>query len=801
MKFTLSWLKDHLETEATLDEIAAALSMIGLEVEEIEDRAAALAPFKSAHVIEAKQHPNADRLRVCRVETEDGEVQVVCGAPNARTGMIGVFAPSGSYVPGTDMVLKPGNIRGEDSNGMLVSEREMGISDEHDGIIELPEGTAIGVPYAELAGLNDPVIDIAITPNRGDCLGVRGVARDLAAAGLGKLKPLTFPSTKGDFESPIKWRRDLPADQQDLCPYVAGRYFRGVKNGPSPRWLQDRLRAIGLRPISALVDITNYVTYDLNRPLHVFDAQKVKGDVTMRLAREGEEILALDGETYRFDSEMVVIADDNGPEGIGGVMGGELSGCSEETTEVFLEVALFDPARVAITGRKLGILSDARYRFERGLDPDSALWGVEVASKLILELCGGEASATVSAGEHPAVKRRVSLRKDRVKTLGGIEIPFEEQVRILKDLEFEVTETSEGLDAVVPLWRNDVECEACLVEEIMRIHGFDNIPVVPLNRDRVLPQGVLTLSQKRRSFVRNALAWRGLEECVTFSFISRKQAGLFGGAKEELTLVNPISSDLDVMRPSALPTLVASAARNSDRGFPDNALFEIGPQYHDDTPTGQTLVAAGLRSGAPKGRHWETKGGPLDAFDAKGDAMAALEVIGAPVANLQVSADAPSWYHPGRSGAFRLGPKVMGYFGELHPRVLNAMDLKGPAVAFEVFIDAVPQPKAKVSGKIKPALELSPYQPVERDFAFVVTADTPAEKLLRAAKGADKQLITGVELFDVYSGKGIEEGKKSLAISVTLQPTQKTMTDEEIDAVAAKVVAQVAKATGGTLRG
>lgn len=801
MKFTLSWLKDHLETEATLDEIAAALSMIGLEVEEIEDRAAALAPFKSAHVIEAKQHPNADRLRVCRVETAEGEVQVVCGAPNARTGMIGVFAPSGSYVPGTDMVLKPGNIRGEDSNGMLVSEREMGISDEHDGIIELPEGTAVGISYAELAGLNDPVIDIAITPNRGDCLGVRGVARDLAAAGLGKLKPLTFPATKGDFESPIKWRRDLPADQQELCPYVAGRYFRNVKNGPSPRWLQDRLRAIGLRPISALVDITNYVTYDLNRPLHVFDAQKVKGDVTMRLAREGEEILALDGETYKFDSEMVVIADDNGPEGIGGVMGGELTGCSDETTDVFLEVALFDPARVAITGRKLGILSDARYRFERGLDADSALWGVEVASKLILELCGGEASKTVSAGEHPAVKREISLRKDRVKTLGGIEIPFAEQVRILKDLEFEVTETADGLDAVVPLWRNDVECEACLVEEVMRIHGFDSIPVVPLDRDRILPHGVLTLSQKRRSYVRGALAWRGLEECVTFSFISRKQAELFGGAKPELTLVNPISSDLDVMRPSVLPTLVASAARNSDRGFPDNALFEIGPQYHDDGPTGQTLVAAGLRSGAPQGRHWETKGRALDAFDAKGDAVAALEVIGAPVANLQVSADTPAWYHPGRSGAFRLGPKVMAYFGELHPRVLSAMDLKGPVVAFEIFIDAVPQPKAKASGKIKPALELSPYQPVERDFAFVVAADTPAEKLLRAAKGADKQLITGVELFDVYSGKGIEEGKKSLAISVTLQPTQKTMTDEEIDAVAAKVVAQVAKATGGTLRG
>jgi phenylalanyl-tRNA synthetase beta chain len=801
MKFTLSWLKDHLETDATLEQIAATLSMIGLEVESIEDRASSLAAFKSALVIEARQHPNADRLRVCRVQTADGEVQVVCGAPNARTGMIGVFAPSGSYIPGSDITLKPGVIRGEDSNGMLVSEREMGMSDEHDGIIELPESTAVGIPFAQLMGLDDPVIEIAITPNRGDCLGVRGVARDLAAAGLGRLKPLDVPSTKGDFVSPIKWRRDLPGDLQDLCPYVAGRYFRNVKNGPSPRWMQDRLRAIGLRPISALVDITNYVTYDLNRPLHVFDAQKVRGDVTMRMARDGEEILALDGNNYKLDSEMVVIGDDNGPEGIGGVMGGELSGCTDTTTEVFLEVALFEPARVAVTARKLGILSDARYRFERGLDSESAIWGVEIASKLILELCGGEASETVSAGEHPAQKREIALRRERVKTLGGIDIPFADQVRILKGLEFDVSETAEGLNAVVPSWRNDVECEACLVEEIMRIYGFDEIPVVPLDRGSALPQAVLTTSQKRRSHLRNALAWRGLEECVTFSFISRKQADLFGGARDELTLVNPISSDLDVMRPSVLPTLVAAAARNSDRGFSDNALFEIGPQYHDDGPEGQTLVAAGLRSGAAQGRHWEAKGRPLDAFDAKGDALAALEAVGAPTANLQVTTDTPSWYHPGRSGALRLGPKVMAYFGELHPGVLAQMDLRGPAVAFEVFPDAVPQPKAKATGRIRPALELSPYQPVERDFAFVVDADTPAEKLLRAARGADKQLITDVELFDVYSGKGIEEGKKSLAISVTLQPTDKTMTDEEIEAVAAKVVAQVMKATGGVLRG
>jgi len=799
MKFTLGWLKDHLDTTASLKEITDTLSMIGLEVEGVEDRAQALKPFTVALVKEARQHPNADRLRVCIVDTGNGEVQVVCGAPNARTGMKGVFAPAGSYIPGTDLTLKPGKIRGEDSNGMLVSERELGLSDEHEGIIDLPAEAPLGAPVAEVLGLDDPVIEIAITPNRGDCLGVRGVARDLAAAGLGTLKPLAAEPVKGSFESPIRWRRDLPADRQDACPYVAGRYFRGVKNGPSPKWLQDRLRAVGLRPISALVDITNYVTYDLGRPLHVFDADKVKGDVVMRLAKPGDEILALDGETYALDGEMVAIYDDNGPEGIGGVMGGEVSGCSADTTNVFLEVALFDPVMVARTGRTLGIHSDARYRFERGLDPQSAAWGVEVAARLVRELCGGEASAVVSAGEIPAETRRLALRPERVAELGGVTVAADRQAEILKRLGCRVEAQGNLLTVVPPSWRPDIEGEACLVEEVMRIHGYDHIPEVVLPRESYLPRAALSPAQRRVSAARTALAWRGLYEGVTFSFVSRRQAELFGGGAEALTLANPISADLDVMRPTPLANLAVAAVRNADRGFGDLALFEVGPQYRDDTPEGQATVAAGLRRGERQARHWAGGGGPVDVFDAKGDAEAVLAACEAPADKLQVTRDAPAWYHPGRSGVLRLGPKVLAQFGELHPRVLRALELKAPAVAFEVFLDAIPLPRA---GRQKRSLlELSPFQPVSRDFAFLVDEHVPAEKVIRAARGADKALIAEVALFDVYRGKGVEAGKKSLAIAVTLQPRQATLTDQEIEAVAAKVVAQVGAATGGTLRG
>ena len=801
MKFTFAWLRDHLETDRPLSDIVETLSMIGLEVEGVEDRAAALADFRVAHVVSAEKHPDADRLKVCMVDYGDGDpVQVVCGAPNARAGMKGVFASSGAYIPGIDVTLKKSKIRGQESNGMLLSEREMGLSDDHEGIVELPEDATVGAPAVEVMGLNDPVIEIGLTPNRQDCAGIRGIARDLAAAGLGTLKPLDAPETDGTFDSPIKWQRDLPADAGDACPLVVGRYFRGVKNGPSPQWLQDRLRAIGLRPISALVDITNYVTFDLARPLHVFDADKVAGDVTMRFAKDGETVHALDGEEYTLGDGMTVIADGNGVEAIGGIMGGEASGVSEETTNVFVEVALFDTIRTATTGRALGIMSDARYRFERGVDPESAYWGAHVATRMILDICGGEASELTVAGEMPDWRRDVTLRKSRVAALGGLDVPADEQVRILGDLGFEVADEGETIRAGVPSWRQDIDGEADLVEEVLRIRGYDDIPVVPMTRDQTVPQPALTASQRRESDVRRTLGARGMVEAVTFSFMKREKAELFGFADPALAVDNPISADLDAMRPSVLPNLLDAAVRNAHRGHADIALFEVGPQYADDGETGQATVAAGIRAGRSGPRHWAAPARPVDVFDAKADALAALEAAGAPVANLQVTADAPAWFHPGRSGVLRLGPNVLAEFGDIHPKVLRALDVDGAAVGFTVYLQNVPQPKARKGGAARPLLHLSPFQAVSRDFAFVVDRDVAAGDIVRSAAGADKDLISDVRVFDVYEGEHVGEGKKSVAIAVTLQPTDATLTDEQIDAVAAKITQAVGKRTGGVLR-
>jgi phenylalanyl-tRNA synthetase beta chain len=734
------------------------------------------------------------------VDVGEGEpIQVVCGAPNARTGMKGVFAPVGSHIPGTGLDLKKGNIRGVDSNGMLCSAREMGLGQDHDGIIELPADAPVGEPFAKVMGLDDPLFDIAITADRADCLGVRGVARDLAAAGMGKLKFFAAEPVKGSFDSPVRWQRDLPAAADDACPYVVGRYFRNVKNGQSPQWLKDRLTAIGLRPISALVDITNYVTFDLGRPLHVFDADKLDGDPTMRFARKGEEILALDGRSYRLEPDMTVIADNKAVHGIGGIMGGEHSGCTSETKNVFLEVALFDAKRTAATGRRLGIESDARYRFERGLDPMSADWGAEVAARLVQALCGGEASHVVKAGAMPDWRRSLHLRPERVFALGGLDLPAAESQRILEALGCEVVGESKRLAVTPPSWRADIEGEADLVEEVVRIKGFDEVPAVPLERETPLPEAAVTLGQRRAQQAKRILAARGLLEAVTYSFTSSAAASLFGGVEPELALANPISADLDVMRPSILPNLAMAMARNASRGLGDLGLFEVGPHYADATPDGQALVAAGLRAGQTGPRHWRDKPRAVDAFDAKADAMALLTALGAPVENFQVTADAPAWYHPGQSGQFRLGPTVLARFGTLHPRVAKALDLEGPAVAFEVMLDRIPQPKSK-SGPQRPPLKASAYQPVERDFAFLMASDVPADKLIRAAKSADKALIQNVSLFDLYEGDRIEAGKKSVAISVTLQPVDRTLTDAEIEQVSQKIVAAVMKATGAVLR-
>lgn len=801
MKFTLSWLKTHLDTDADLQAVLDTLNSTGLEVEDVVDRATELAEFRVCYVISAEQHPDADRLRVCQVDTGTETVQVVCGAPNARTGMKGVFAASGMTVPGTGLLLKPSKIRGVESNGMLVSEREMGLSDEHDGIIEMPEDSPVGEPFAPLMGLDDPMIEVAITPNRQDCLGVYGIARDLAAAGLGTLKQPNLDEIAGSYESPVKVHLKFDDDHAHACPVFAGRYVRGVKNGPSPKWLQDRLLSIGLRPISILVDITNFVTMDLGRPLHVFDADKLTGDIQVRMGCEGEKFTALDGEEYEVDTDACVVADDSGAHSFGGIMGGESTGCSDETVNVFIESAWFDPILTATTGRRMGIESDARYRFERGVDPESVTWGIQVATRLVQELCGGNASEMWLAGEVPDTSRTVSLRASRVKSLGGIDVPEADIKRILTALGFGVSGEGEAISATVPSWRKDVDGEADLVEDIIRIYGLDKVESVQLPRVGDVAHPSLNLDQRRRRLAKRILAGRSMNEALTWSFLHRDHAALFGGGQPELTLDNPISTDLDTMRPSMLPNLIAATGRNAARGMHDVALFEVGPQYAGDQPGDQAIVAAGIRKGRTGERHWLGEGRAIDAYDAKADVEALLNSLGIAAENAQVVAQASDYFHPGRSGRLQLGPKmVLAQFGELHPAVLDKMDVEGPIVGFEIYLDNLPKPRA---GKktTRAALNASDYQAVQRDFAFVVDENIEAAKLIRAARGADRNLITRVNVFDVYQGEHLEPGKKSIAISVRMEPDNRTMTDDEIDAMAQKIVQQVQKATKATLRG
>ncbi len=796
MKFTLSWLKEHLDTDAPIEAIGETLTAIGLEVEDIIDKRETMAPFKVCMVIAADPHPNADKLRVCQVDAGEGPVQVVCGAPNARAGMKGVFAPSGSTIPGTGLKLKPTAIRGVDSNGMLVSEREMGLSDEHEGIIEMPQDTPVGTPFAEALGLDDPVIEIAITPNRQDCLGVRGVARDLAAAGLGKLKPAKNSAVSGSFKSPVGVA--LRIGDGDTCPLFVGRALRGLKNGPSPDWLQRKLMAIGLRPISALVDITNYLTFDRARPLHVYDMAKLSGDIHVRLSQTGETLMALDGNEYALEGSECVIADDSGAIGLGGVMGGERTGCTEQTTDVFVEAALFDPVRTAATGRKLGIESDARYRFERGVDPEYTAQGMEDATRLILELCGGEASELVIAGQVPQWNRTVTLRAERMAGLCGLDISAKQCREILGALGFESKEKKGLITAEVPSWRSDVDGEADLIEEIARIYGYDKIPSVPLSRPSPSVVPALDKGQRNVRLARRVLAASGLNEAATWSFTSSKYAALFGGVIEETRLENPISSELDVMRPSLLPNLLAAAKRNQDRGFDSLALFEVGSQYAGDRPEDQQTAASGLRTGERIGRHWSGPAAPISVFDAKSDALGLLETLRVPVSSLQLTPDAPSWYHPGRSGTLRLGPKtIVAVFGEIHPRVIRQMDLTGPVAAFEVYLDALAPSKRKTA---RPALKVSDLPVVERDFAFILDRGVHAQDLIAAVRGADNDLIESVSVFDVYEGPGIPEGKKSLAVSVRLQPREKTLTDSEIEAVSAQIISATDNRLGAKLR-
>jgi phenylalanyl-tRNA synthetase beta chain len=817
MRFSLSWLREHLDTPASLDSITTTLSAIGLEVEGIENKAAALAPFITARVIEAVQHPNADRLRACRVDVGDGvERSVVCGAPNARTGLHVVFAPPGAVIPGSGITLKVGEIRGVKSEGMLVSFRELALGEEHDGIIELPEDAPVGVPYAAWAGLDDPVIEIGVTPNRGDALAVRGIARDLAAAGLGTLKPWAPALVRGVFPSPIVWRNEAPAD----CPWVLGRLIRGVRNGPSPAWLQRRLTSIGLRPISALVDITNFLTHDIGRPLHVFDADRIAGGALILRRGTGETFRTLAGRDLTVTEEDLVIADAEGVQSLAGIIGGEATGSTEATVNVFVECALFDPVRIALSGRRHAISTDARQRFERGIDQALLPAGLDAATALILELCGGEPGEVTAAGAEPGWQRSASLRYARLASLGGSTLAADEADGILARLGF----TRSGGDAhhvtvAVPSWRNDIadgtkldqmglapdraaaaaegasvmapECD--LVEEVLRIRGLDHIEAVSLPGRPAVPVATLTHRQSRTAMIRRLLAARGMAECVTFSFAAKAECALFGDVPASLTLKNPIAADLDQMRPSPLATLAQAARRNAARGAQEIALFEIGPAYAE---TGQSLVCAGLQAGAAP-RHWQGTAEAPDAMLAKAHVLSVLAAAGVAAESLSVTADAPSHYHPGRSGVVRQGPKtVLAHFGALHPAVLAALDLDLPACGFEILLDAVPD--ARRRRRAPPAL--APFQPLRRDFAFVMKNAVSAETVLRAARSSNRSLLEDVRLFDVFTGGGLADDEKSLALEVVLQPRERTLTDQEIEAACASIVTAVCKATGGRLR-
>ena len=809
MKFTLSWLKEHLKTKATVEEISTKLSAIGLEVESVDDPAEKLGAFRVARIVEAKKHPNADKLQVVQVEVAKGQpmLEVVCGAPNARAGMLAVFAPLGTYIPGSKITLEKKPVRGVVSNGMMCSAAELELAGDGEGILDLPETMAghIGERYIDAAGLNDPVLEVKLTPNRPDCTGVRGIARDLAAAGLGTLKDETrIAGVEGSDACPVDVKLEFSKEAASACPIFAARAVKGVKNGPSPEWLQNRLRAVGLRPINALVDVTNYISLDRGRPLHVYDVAKLKGAVHARLGKSGEKFLGLDSKEHSIDDTMCVIADDNGPLGLGGIMGGEASGCSDATTHVLIESAWFDPLRTAATGRKSGLVTDARYRFERGVDPASVLPGLDLATQMIHKICGGTPSKSKVAGKAPDAARTIAFDFGRVAALAGLSLNQAHMRTTLETLGFTITGKGNAVQVGVPSWRPDVHGSADLVEEIVRIAGMDRVPATPLPRLHGVTQAVLTDKQKRTRRARRLLAGRGFVEAVTWSFIASKEAHLFGGGAPELDLANPISVELSSMRPGLLPGLLTAVERNRNRGAADVAMFELGQAYHGVAPGDQLLMAAGVRAGTAKlmgsGRHWEGKIEDVSVLDVKADASAVLASLGIDVSKAQVTRDAPAWYHPGRSATLRMGPKmVLAHFGELHPETLSALGVAAPVSAFEIFMDVLPPDKKK--SRAKPPLVASEFLPVRRDFAFVLNKDVAAGDVLKAAAGADKALISGVTLFDVFEGgKLAQDGKKSLAIEVTLQPVEATLTDKDIEAVCQKIISDVTKATGGEVR-
>jgi len=803
MKFTLSWLKRHLRTDRTIAEIAEAMTMAGLEVEDVFDPTERLRPFTVAHIVSTERHPDADRLQVCQVDTVDGLKEIVCGAPNARAGLVTIYAPIGAYVPGLGVTLVEKPVRGVVSNGMLCSASELELDGESDGILDLDAALKVGTPAAEVFGL-EPVIDFEVTPNRPDWLGVAGIARDLDAAGQGFLIVHEATPVPGSFPCPITVKLEAP----ELCPVFAGRLIRGVRNGPSPAWLQDRLRSIGLRPVNALVDVTNLISYDRARPLHVYDRAKLVGDqIVVRGGQvaadtgEPERLIALDGKTYAPGPKMCVIADAAGerPIGLGGVMGGESTGCDDATTDVFIESAWFDPIATAQTGRQLTISSDAQYRFARGVDTHSAVDGLEIATALILDLCGGEPSDITVSGQPPAAPTAIDFDPHLIERLTDLRLPSVRVATILTALGFTVENEAKPWTITPPTWRRDVHGPADLVEEVARINGFGHLPSTPLPDLGSPPTGVLSPRQARIRAARRTLAAYGWAEAVTWSFTRRDIAEHFGGGSERLVLDNPIASDLDCMRPSVLPNLIQAAARNADRGFDDVALFEIGPIYRGDQPADQRTVIAGLRAPhAP--RRWDGGHGD-DLFSLKADLFALFDALGVNTGALQlVQGQASRWWHPGRSARLQLGPKtVIAEFGAIHPGALKALDADGPMLGFEIDVEALPQVKQKAS-KARSRLDLSPLMPLSRDFAFVVDRDLAAGDLVRAILGADKPLIAEARLFDLYEGAGVPEGRKSLAIEVVIQPRTATLTDADIEAVSARIVAAAEK-LGASLRG
>ena len=803
MKFTLSWLHDHLDTTASLEQICETLPMLGLEVEELTDPKAALAPFIVAEILSAEPHPEADRLRVCQVTDGQQTLQIVCGAPNAEAGLKTVLAPVGTYIPGLDITIKQGKIRGQLSHGMMCSASELGLGEDHDGIMALSDDAAVGQAFAtyaadtDMPGL-DPVIDIAITPNRGDCLGVRGVARDLAAAGLGQLKPLDFSEQPGSFDSSIVW--DITDDAKEAVPLVSGRYFADVKNGPSPDWMARRLTAIGQRPISALVDITNYIMIDLGRPLHAYDADKISGNrLVITSASEGEQIEALNEKTYQTEAGMLVIGDADGPDDIAGIMGGERTGVSDGTTNMFLEIAVFDPVSVAITGRKLNLHSDARYRFERGLDQTSPVSMAGYIARMVMQVCGGSCSHLVVAGDDSRPLKQMAFDPKLTAELTGVDIAPGQQADILATLGFEIADsTAAHWQVTVPAWRNDIDGKADLVEEIIRIHGFDKLVMQPLPRTSVIARPAYSAAQKRGPLLRRLLASRGMTEAVTFSFMKSEDAALFGGGQTALGLANPISTDLDMMRPSILPNLLQAAQRNANRGSTDIALFEIGPIFKGTDEDSQHVAVCGLRAGAARSASWQHGHEDVSLFDIKSDLLAALQLIGISTDNLMISRDAPSWMHPGRSGRMKLGKMDMGYFGEIHPSICQHFDLKSGIVGFEFMLDNIQLPRDK--GPMKPLLTLSSYQAVTRDFAFIVDTDIEAQALIQSVRKAARDVVQSVSIFDVYQGDGIPQGQKSVALTATLQPKDATFSEDDLKAISDAIISTVQKNTGGVLR-